>query len=716
MMAWNLSDSSFGTEYIELETPSYHGNRTKSERGTHLQNSRHDLKIFLKLKQFKEESKFCDVEIKVRDNIFQAHKVVLAAQSPYFASMLDPQIKGIRDCIKVDHLEPNTFLEFLDFLYMGDILPNENNIVDLLGLARQFQVDSLTSVCDNFIVKTLNVSNFVTKLLTSHKFELKGAAEEIIKFGRQNFSTIVKQQEFLCMSPARFYKLLEILKLGPSDVEIKLGLISHWVGYNTEEREKLVLHLLSSIDWTMTPTDVIRFITESENLFTASEFCLFQLMHRLYLTFQQLGTYFNTYESLHQVYKDVVDADFRKVMSESEKLDHLINFKVTFDNQSSLKTTSDKDTLTLKDACLNTDIDSTYFNELLSPNKDTSSGTKNIPICVKEELSAPDVEKENTVCEKVDRLEHNNRIVEVDIEELNQIETVEETEKDQKFSRRKGRPKKHRKTDDKVDVEKSDVKKMKPEKKNKSKNAVNGRSDKGTLKIKIKPLQSDPTVSSDGVKTVKVKIEENENKTENNDTDHYMSDLEQHCGKDQHVSDGVTEIPSKDTLVDTRSKLSQKKANLKGANRSIHRRKQMKDKIKKGRKPDTRPSRMKNRPFIKCSEDGCDYQTKNEKFMKRHVEMVHTLKVMLTCKHCDFSASLMRDLCQHAKQHYPDGPPYRCREEGCNFKGIRMGLLIRHQMEHTDERPYSCEICHKAFRTENQLSCHKKLHEGMRVF
>ena len=724
-MAWNLSDPSFGKDYLELEASSFPINRLKTDRGSHFQSNRpSSCNILPKLKQFRDENKFCDVEIKVGETIFQAHKLVLAAQSPYFASLLDPQMKGVRDNLIVENLDPTVFSEFLDFLYCGDIIPKESNFTDLLGLAKQFHIESLTTVCEEFISHTLNVSNFVSRLLTSHKYGLKGAASEIISFGRQNFSVIVQQSEFLCIPPVKFNKLLTILKLGPSDVEVKLGLISHWVGYNMNEREKLVLHLLSSIDWTMPPSDVIRFITESENLFTANEFCLFQLMHRLYLTFQQLGPYINTYEGLGQVYKDVTDTDFPKVLSETEKLDEIAQYNVSLDKHSSHENTSAADKPLLKDACFNTDIDTTNIDGLLllSPPVETASVIRNTAEHIKEEMAAvEEIGKETTVHETIEGI--------VDLDEINaQINTEEsktntsgEVEKEKKPSRRKGRPKKHTKDNDSVSDEPAEAKKIKIEKKAKSKNAVNGKNDneKGTLRIKIKALNQNSAKSEDDKdcsRIIKVEKGENEEKDENSDTDHYLSDFDHLVGDEGQTTDEVTKYLNKDVRTDSKTKLLKKRARLKDtkhAKSALFRRKQMQDKIQRARKPDTRPSRMKERPFIKCTEEGCDYQTKNDKYFKRHVEMVHTLKIMLTCKHCDFSASLMRDLCHHVKQHYPDGPPYKCEKEGCDYQGMRMGLFIRHQMDHTDERPYSCEICSKSFRTENQLSCHKKLHEGM---
>ena len=729
-MAWNLSDPSFGKDYMELQEASFPTNRPKSSE-THFQSYRQNTcNIMPKLKQFKDENKYCDVDIRVGDTVFQAHRIVLAAQSPYFASLLDPLMKSLKDRLLVENLEPALFSEFLGFLYCGVIIPKESNFITLLNIAKQFHTDTLSTVCEEYMCQTLNVSNFVNRLLTSHKYGLKGAANEIISFGRHNFSNIVQQSEFLCIPPVKFYKLLTILKLGPSDVEVKLGLISHWVGYNINEREKLVLHLLTCIDWTLPPSDVIKFITESENLFTANEYCLFQLMHRLYITFQQLGPYFNTYEGLSQVYKDITDTDFPKVLSETEKLDDAAQFNVSLDECSSHENNSAVGKPLLKDACLNTDIDSTNINELAQPTPpihvDTPREIRTIAVNIKKEIAqAEEIGKEITVLDTIEGIVDLDSIqTQINTEE-SKTDSVEKVEKEKKQSRRKGRPKKHTKDSDQVGDESAEALKVKIDKKAKPKIAVNGKSpnEKGTLRIKIKALSKKPEKpedDADSSRIVKVERDEKEGRDENSDTDHYLSDFDRLVGDEGQTSVEDTKKLNEDSKTNSKKKLLKKKATrlrgTKQGNSAMFRRKQMKDKIQRARKPDTRPSRMKNVPFIKCTEEGCDYKSKNDKYFKRHVEMVHTLKIMLKCKQCDFSASLMRDLCHHVKKHYPDGPPYICEKEGCDYQGLRMGLFIRHQMDHTDERPYSCEICNKSFRTENQLSCHKKLHEGKYMY
>ena len=710
-MAWNLTDQAFGKDqpFLDAEPSSFMLNRPKIQNGTEFKEKSFILEILSKLKQFRNENRFCDVEVKVQERIFQAHGAVLAAWSPYFSAILNSQRKEVLNCILVEHLDADIFMEFLDFLYSGHIKPNERNVMDVLQLSKQLQIGSLTAFCEEFLNLTLDVSNFVNRLFTSHKYDLHGLASTVIAFGQQNLAIVVQQKEFLSMPPAKFFQLLNILKLGQNDMEVKLGLISHWVGFKIEEREKLVLHLLSAVNWTIAPSDVIRFITSSDNLFTANEFCLFQLMHRLFMTFQQLGPCMNTYQDLHQIFKDIIDLDFPRELSSSEDLEETIPISIVAVNEhcsngNSLKL--DLSNSEKKDASINTEIDSTYFNEiaLLDPNTSTHE-SRNVSVNVKEEIAIPGDILCEIECKDID----SEKVAQDEVEDLCLELTEEETDK--KPSRRKGRPRKHQKSANTSNDEtnsKTSERKTRTEKKTKVKgNSKNDLNRKGKIKIRIKSSQTQsakPDTVTEDTNIVKLEAEIPDNDIDS-DTDHYLSDFDEMHPEDTEEDKKVVEV-----VPESKLKLSIKKSKLKSSHSSLYKPKKLTSKNRASRQEAR--LRDRSRPFIKCSEEDCDFHTKSDKFMNRHVELVHNMNVKLSCRHCEYTTSLMRDLCLHSKQHYEHGPPYCCDEPGCGFQGQRMGLLIRHFMKHKNEKPYTCDICSKAFRTENQLSCHKKLHEG----
>lgn len=112
----------------------------------------------------------CDVILRVQGRDFQAHKVILTAHSPVFASLLqnDTEEKATA-IVDIEDCSLSTFSDFLYFLYCPetDRLSKEN-VLSLLAVADKYGVSELRTKCLEFIKEKISAHTFGDTLASCH--------------------------------------------------------------------------------------------------------------------------------------------------------------------------------------------------------------------------------------------------------------------------------------------------------------------------------------------------------------------------------------------------------------------------------------------------------------------------------------------------------------------------------------------------------------------
>lgn len=88
-----------------------------------------------------------DVILEVGTELFHAHRVVLAAASPYFKAMFTG---GLRECemnrVRLQGVSATAMARLIQFMYTGRIRVTENTVCQLLPAATMFQVGKFESL------------------------------------------------------------------------------------------------------------------------------------------------------------------------------------------------------------------------------------------------------------------------------------------------------------------------------------------------------------------------------------------------------------------------------------------------------------------------------------------------------------------------------------------------------------------------------------------
>ena len=106
--------------------------------------------LLSKCVQFREQGEFIDVRLKVGEDEFAAHRIVLAANSDYFHAMFSHGMKESNQEVielKDENISVAAMKIVMDSIYSGEINVNDENVFEVLTAADHLQV-TLTKAVD----------------------------------------------------------------------------------------------------------------------------------------------------------------------------------------------------------------------------------------------------------------------------------------------------------------------------------------------------------------------------------------------------------------------------------------------------------------------------------------------------------------------------------------------------------------------------------------
>ena len=142
---------------------------------------------------------FPDVTFIVEGKPLYAHKAILAVQCDQFHAMFMSGMKESQDKaeIQIPNWSHSAFLSMLEFLYTGSVDDFSPNIaVDLMGLADQYTLAALKSLCENVLIHHVDHENCCMLFHVSHRFQAKQLKKFTLDFIIEHFERVSLQDQF----------------------------------------------------------------------------------------------------------------------------------------------------------------------------------------------------------------------------------------------------------------------------------------------------------------------------------------------------------------------------------------------------------------------------------------------------------------------------------------------------------------------------------------
>ena len=212
--------------------------------------------LLSKCAQFRDQSEFIDVRLKVCEDIFPAHRIVLAANSDYFhamftAGMMESKQEVIE--LKDESISPDTFKIVMDSIYTRDLHVNEENVFKVLAAADHLQVTSVVQQCCDFLKREfiqlrLDLHNFCLLCTVADRHGLRDLQEAVEKKMASKFKDVCESEEFLTHIGSN--QLLNLLSRddlsAPSETFIFKS-VMQWIKHKKEERMAVAAKVIGAV-------------------------------------------------------------------------------------------------------------------------------------------------------------------------------------------------------------------------------------------------------------------------------------------------------------------------------------------------------------------------------------------------------------------------------------------------------------------------------------
>ncbi|KAF8392488.1 hypothetical protein HHK36_022830 [Tetracentron sinense] len=177
--------------------------------------------------QLLESGKGTDVNFQVDEEIFAAHKLVLAARSPVFrAQLFGPMKDRNTECIKIEDMEAPVFKALLHFIYW-DALPDMQELTGLnskwaftlmaqhlLAAADRYGLERLRLLCEAKLCEDVAINTVATTLTLAeqhHCFQLKAVCLKFVA-SPENLKAVMQTDGFEYLKESCPSVLTELLE------------------------------------------------------------------------------------------------------------------------------------------------------------------------------------------------------------------------------------------------------------------------------------------------------------------------------------------------------------------------------------------------------------------------------------------------------------------------------------------------------------------------
>ncbi|KFV53838.1 Kelch-like 34, partial [Tyto alba] len=237
----------------------------------------HCTAVLAQYQTLRSEGFLCDILLKVKENVFPAHKSLLACSSDYFRAMFKSYTQESKaSVIHLQVVSPTGLQHVLDFIYTSLLPLSFESLEDTLEAASYLQVTDAIGLCNQYLVNNLALENCCYSANVARRFYLPDALTATEKYIVNNLWKLL-DLDLSGLLELNFRSLLAVVE-SPDLPMVKetclLNLVLLWLVHD-KSRLAHASSLLEHIRYGLIPVEELRkTYTQSEVPLSAGIKCL----------------------------------------------------------------------------------------------------------------------------------------------------------------------------------------------------------------------------------------------------------------------------------------------------------------------------------------------------------------------------------------------------------------------------------------------------------
>lgn len=237
-------------------------------------NPWHMKKAFKVMNELRSQNLLCDVTIVAEDMEIPAHRVVLAACSPYFHAMFTGEMSESRaKRVRIKEVDGWTLRMLIDYVYTAEIQVTEENVQVLLPAAGLLQLQDVKKTCCEFLESQLHPVNCLGIRAFADMHACTDLLNKANTYAEQHFADVVLSEEFLNLGIEQVCSLISSDKLTISSEEKVFEAVIAWVNHDKDVRQEFMARLMEHVRLPLLPREYLVQRVEEEALVKNSSAC-----------------------------------------------------------------------------------------------------------------------------------------------------------------------------------------------------------------------------------------------------------------------------------------------------------------------------------------------------------------------------------------------------------------------------------------------------------